>query len=62
MEAKKANDYKSSLYENYVAGIIDKDDYKTFKESYSADIKRYESALRKLLKVYQTQCQKQRRI
>ena len=47
-QLKKANDYKSSLYENYVAGIIDKDDYKTFKESYSADIKRYESALTEL--------------
>lgn len=47
-QLQKANEYKSSLYENYVAGIIDKNDYKTFKESYSKDISRLETALSEL--------------
>lgn len=46
----KCNEYKSSLYENYVSGILNKDDYKTLKASYSNDGKRLGTALQELEK------------
>ncbi len=41
----KCNEYKSSLYENYVSGILNKDDYKTLKTRYSNDCDRLQTAL-----------------
>ena len=47
-QLKKCNEYKSSLYENYVSGILNKDDYKVLKETYTDDGKRLEAALSEL--------------
>lgn len=47
-QIKKCNEYKSSLYENYVSGILNKDDYKVLKTTYTDDGKRLEAALSEL--------------
>lgn len=44
----KCNEYKSSLYENFVSGILSKEDYKQLKLSYTNDGKRLEAALQEL--------------
>jgi hypothetical protein len=44
---KKAN-YKASLYENYVMGVLDKDDYKVLKTAYSKDEQKLNETLSKL--------------
>ena len=31
----KTSEYKSTLYENYISGILNKEDYKTLNTSYS---------------------------
>ena len=44
----KTSEYKSTLYENYISGILNKEDYKTLSFSYSKDKKRLEDALKQL--------------
>lgn len=47
-QLEKTSEYKSSLYENYVCGILDKSDYKALNASYSDDKKRLENAVKQL--------------
>ena len=44
----KTSEYKSTLYENYISGILNKEDYKTLNTSYSKGKKRLEDALKQL--------------
>ena len=44
----KTSEYKSTLYENYISGILNKEDYKTLNNSYSKDKKRLEDELKQL--------------
>ena len=37
--------FKSTLYENFVGGFLDKDEYKTLKDDYSRDMARLQSAI-----------------
>ena len=47
-QLKKKADYKATLYENYISGILDKDDYKALKTAYSKDEQKLKEALAKL--------------
>lgn len=44
----KTSEYKSSLYENYISGIFNKEDYKALNSSYTQDKKSLEEALKQL--------------
>lgn len=44
----KTSEYKSTLYENYISGILNKEDYKSLNTSYSKDKKWLEDALKQL--------------
>lgn len=44
IQAEKNYKFKSGLYENYVNGIIAKNEYKEFKTLYDKEIKRFENA------------------
>ena len=44
---KKA-EYKAKLYENFVTGVLDKDDYKALKTAYSKDEQQLQDVLAKL--------------
>ena len=47
-QLEQINAYKASLYENFVNNILDKDEYKKFKDSYSEDAERLKNAITKL--------------
>ena len=40
--------FKSILYENFVSGFLDKDEYKTLKDDYSSDMARLQAAIDRL--------------
>ena len=42
--------FQSTLYENFVTGLLDKEEYKSLKNSYHADINRLKEAASKRLK------------
>ncbi|MEE1351665.1 MAG: recombinase family protein [Clostridia bacterium] len=44
-QLKKTNAYKSTLYENFISGILNKDDYRELKKRYNADAEKYATAL-----------------
>lgn len=47
-QLEKTSEYKSTLYENYVFGILDKSDYKALNASYSDTKKHLENAIKQL--------------
>ena len=47
-QLKKKADYKAKLYENFVSGILDKDDYKALKTAYSSDEQKLNDTIAKL--------------
>ena len=47
-QLEQINTYKSSLYENFINNLLNKDEYKKLKDSYSEDIKRLKNAITKL--------------
>ncbi|MBR1443933.1 MAG: recombinase zinc beta ribbon domain-containing protein, partial [Firmicutes bacterium] len=47
-QLKKKADYKAKLYENFVSGILDKDDYKALKTAYSSDEQKLNDTITKL--------------
>lgn len=44
----KTSEYKSTLYENYISGILSKEDYKALNSSYTQEKKSLEKALKQL--------------
>ncbi len=47
-QLEKCNVFKSQLYESFVQGILDKDDYQTLKRRYNKDCKRLSNAISEL--------------
>jgi DNA invertase Pin-like site-specific DNA recombinase len=47
-QLEKISNFKSSLYENMISGVISKDDYKTFKIKYANDEQRLREAIESL--------------
>lgn len=44
-QLKRTNAYKSTLYENFISGILNKEDYRELKKRYNADAEKYATAL-----------------
>ena len=47
-QLKKTADFKSTLYENFISGILDKDDYKALKATYSKDEQKLNDTIKTL--------------
>jgi site-specific DNA recombinase len=47
-QLEKSNGFKSQLYESFVQGILDKDEYRTLKHRYNEDSKRLSNAISEL--------------
>jgi hypothetical protein len=47
-QLSQINDFKASLYENMISGLLSKEDYKTLKAKYSGDESRLRGAIEKL--------------
>lgn len=48
-QLEKIKNYKSGLYENFINGILNNDDYKTFRNDYDAETERLKNAIALLM-------------